>query len=415
MTHSIRITRALAERLTSLALALSLCAAPARSAPAAAAPDPARALLGKTAAAYRALGRYDFRGQTHVEIHGEKMNNTIDVQLQYAGDRPRRLRNEVINPNFPTRYIADGDSVWAWLPMIRQYIVWSATEAATMAEIDPNFAQSLNPFRDYEQIGDRVLAARVLGQDTLKLEDRIADVTRLEVEYERDTTRKDVSMWPRVYWIEPATGLVLRDSTRADVTHQQLGQLATAQVVRLARADLNPTFSDTLFRFVLPDGASRGQTPQLPPAMQLRGKPAPDFALPRYGAVAVKGKAPAPVKLSALKGKVVLLDFWATWCGPCRRWMPTVEKVSKSLAGRGLVTYAVNQRETDDKIREYLRQTGVQVPVLVDRSGSVGEAYQAGSIPLTVIVGRDGVVARVLVGLHDEAQLREALKAAGVF
>lgn len=378
------------------------------------APTDARAVLARVSETYRGLGRYDVRGISHVDITGASFNNKLDVPMRFVGDRPNRFRNEVQNPNFPSRYVADGDSVYGWLPLLRQYVVWPAGDAAVMADLDPGLGQSLFPLREYEHIGRRVRAARVLGPDTVRLDDRVADVLRLEVEYEPDTSRKDVSVWPRVYWVDTASGLVLRDSTRADVLHQQLGQLTTVQVTRLASAQLGGALDDSLFAFAVPGGAARAEAPQPPPALRMRGKPAPDFSLPRYRAAGAKAGAGAPVKLSALKGKVVLLDFWATWCGPCRRWMPIVEKVQKDLGPRGLQVYAVNLREPDDKIGAYLRQTGVSVPVLVDRDGRVGESYNAASIPLTVIVGRDGSVAQVLVGVHTEAQLRDALRVAGL-
>lgn len=388
---------------------------PAGAARAATLPPEAAALLTKVRETYGALQRFDLAGASHIDINGANFNNKVDVRMRFSADRPKRFRNEVQNPNFPSRYVCDGDSVWAWLPMVRQYVAWPIASARIMAEIDPGLAQSMNPLLDFERLGTRARAARVLGTDTLRLEDRVAQVTRLEVEDEPDTSRKDVSVWPRVYWIEASTGLVLRDSLRADVIHAQLGQLTTVQVTRYARATLGGALDDSLFRFTPPPGANRGEAPQPPAALQLRGRPAPDFTLARYGAVAAKGRrAPAPVKLSALKGKVVLLDFWATWCGPCRRWMPIVEKVKNDLAGRGLEVFAINERETDDKIAKYLKETGVKVPVLLDRDGAVGLNYQASSIPLTVIVGRDGLVAKVMVGLHDEAQLREALRSAGL-
>jgi hypothetical protein len=76
--------------------------------------------------------------------------------------------------------------------------------------------------------------------------------------------------------------------------------------------------------------------------------------------------------------------------------------------------YAVNEREPEDKVREYLEKQKLDIPVLLDLSGTVGSIYRASSIPLTVVVGRDGNVFRVMVGLHGEDDLLDVLHEAGI-
>jgi peroxiredoxin len=137
----------------------------------------------------------------------------------------------------------------------------------------------------------------------------------------------------------------------------------------------------------------------------LEGKPAPDFTLN-----ALDGKT---VKLSDLKGKVVILDFWATWCGPCRMAMPIIDKVARQFAGQGVQLYAVNLRETPDQIKAFLKEQNLSINVLLDSEGKAGNAYQANAIPQTVIIDRDGVVRTVHVGLlpNLEQALTDELKA----
>jgi peroxiredoxin len=138
----------------------------------------------------------------------------------------------------------------------------------------------------------------------------------------------------------------------------------------------------------------------------LVGKPAPDFELELVG-----GKS---FHLADSKGKVVVLDFWATWCGPCIQAMPQVEKVTGEFDQKDVQLVAVNLQETPQQIKAMLERHQLKIPrVALDKDGSIAEKYQANAIPQTVIIGRDGNVARLFVGggPHLGDQLREAIKA----
>jgi len=139
---------------------------------------------------------------------------------------------------------------------------------------------------------------------------------------------------------------------------------------------------------------------------ELDGKPAPDFTLP-----SLDGK---DVKLSQLKGNVVVLDFWATWCPPCRKSLPHLNKVANdaSLKQQGLKVYAVNCRETKDKAKTYLQQNSLTFNVVRDESGSAMKDYLITGIPTTVVVGRDGMIREVFIGFggeESEKQLDNAI------
>jgi len=151
-------------------------------------------------------------------------------------------------------------------------------------------------------------------------------------------------------------------------------------------------------RYVTADGAASSGTES-----PLVGQPAPDFELDL-----LDGK---PFLLSEQKGRVMVLDFWASWCGPCIKAMPQVDEVVEEFAEQGVRLVAVNLEEPPDKIQSALDRFKLDVTVALDRDGVVAHKYEAVAIPQTVVIDREGKIARVFVGGSDEmiAQLREVL------
>jgi len=109
-----------------------------------------------------------------------------------------------------------------------------------------------------------------------------------------------------------------------------------------------------------------------------------------------------------------LLDFWATWCGPCRRELPTVAKLHKELATKGLAVVAVNVGEPAETVNAFLKKNNYALPVWLDVNTEVSAKYGASSIPTLVVIDKAGTVSAYKVGVHDEAALRGLIEAAGV-
>jgi thiol-disulfide isomerase/thioredoxin len=144
----------------------------------------------------------------------------------------------------------------------------------------------------------------------------------------------------------------------------------------------------------------------------LEGKKAPSVTLQLLDG----GKT---VALPDKAGKVVMLDFWATWCGPCKASMPAVQRVWRDYQARGVELYAVNTdapgANRDPAIREFLMVNRVDVPIAVDGDNSaVQAAYNVASLPTLVVLDRAGNVAWSHVGFTGgmERELRSTLDAA---
>jgi len=105
--------------------------------------------------------------------------------------------------------------------------------------------------------------------------------------------------------------------------------------------------------------------------------------------------------LSSYKGKVVFLNFWATWCGPCRIEMPSMETLYKKFRDKGLEILAVSSREDQATVRSFFNNEGFSFPALLDLDGRVSANYGIQAIPTTFLIDRDGMIILRLVGSID--------------
>jgi len=125
---------------------------------------------------------------------------------------------------------------------------------------------------------------------------------------------------------------------------------------------------------------------------ELIGKASPLFTAPLLDG--------GELRLEDELGKnVIVLDFWATWCGPCVKALPTIASVTREYRDRGVRFFAVDQGEDADTIRSFLEERKLDVTVALDSDGEIGNRYKVQGIPQTVIIGRDGKVKSVHIGL----------------
>lgn len=106
-------------------------------------------------------------------------------------------------------------------------------------------------------------------------------------------------------------------------------------------------------------------------------------------------------RLSAYRGKAVMLNFWATWCPPCREEMPSMEALYRRFADKGLEILAVDCAEPDADVAAFIGKAGYSFPVVLDTTGSAARSYAAQAIPATYILDRSGkIIARIVGSLH---------------
>jgi peroxiredoxin len=114
------------------------------------------------------------------------------------------------------------------------------------------------------------------------------------------------------------------------------------------------------------------------------GRIAPDFRLARLGG--------GDLRLSDLRGNVVIVNFWASWCAPCRQEMPEFVRLYRENEGKGLEIVAVDLQEADTQVQGFVDEFGMRFPVVFDRTGEVARTYRVRQLPVTLILDRDGVI-----------------------
>jgi cytochrome c biogenesis protein CcmG, thiol:disulfide interchange protein DsbE len=128
------------------------------------------------------------------------------------------------------------------------------------------------------------------------------------------------------------------------------------------------------------------------------GEPAPDFAIDSLGG--------APIGLSALRGRPVIVNFWASWCPPCRGEMPDLEQVAREHRDAGLAVIAVNLDEDRAAVQRYATTLDLTLPIGLDRGGRVSTLYNLAALPTSYFVDRQGVIRDMNIGALTAKGLR---------
>ncbi len=131
---------------------------------------------------------------------------------------------------------------------------------------------------------------------------------------------------------------------------------------------------------------------------------APDFVL--------NDLSGTPVRLSSLKGRPIVINFWATWCGPCQSEMPLIEKTAEKYPN--LTILAVNDDEAVSDVNSFVKRFGLSFPILMDPGAAVNIQYQVTGLPTSFFVDENGIIRSLQIGVLSEEQLKDHLHKIGL-
>lgn len=372
-------------------------------------------ILKKMSEVYRTLESYQFEGLLTRETTAEGFLQRREVPILKAAVLPDKMHVESGWPSKRIISVFNGENSWLYFTHLRQYSKSTPGEMKQIMEIGPNSeAGSVSSLAasfvtDYGTLAEQVSEVKLLRTETLSIEGLSIECSVLEFAdpgQERSSPSKE--FLPRTLWVENKRFIVLKDTSGTRSKSLDDGEVSEShQTIVLQRARINEPLSEDLFTFVPPEGVKEFILPGFVRSRRkmLQGEVSMDFTL--------EDLSGEKVNLKSLRGKVVLLNFWASWCGPCRIEMPYIDKLQKEFKGKGLVVLGINDEEPDIA-RDYLRKNHITFRSLIDIEQEVSLLYQVTAIPTVFIIDRQGKISFQEVGLSREEALREALSEAGI-
>lgn len=115
------------------------------------------------------------------------------------------------------------------------------------------------------------------------------------------------------------------------------------------------------------------------------------------------------ISSDSFAGKVVVIDFWATWCAPCVASLPTIKQVTDQYADKGVLFFALNTGEQADEVQTFLKERELELKVILDPDGKIATAFRADAIPQTILIGKDGIIESAHIGFVGEEALKQRL------
>ncbi len=364
-------------------------------------PD-AQTILAQARKAYTSLKSYEIHALTVNEMENQDFDQTIRSKLLIAYRQPGKYRIESKGLGATTA-VSDGAQVWTYNAYLKQY---------TKNESAPPLAKALNSGQgamfSVDRPGASVSSVKLTGEETLVIGGAAHPCYLLAVAYENGSPRPNSDASPTTYWVDKSDYLVLKTSSRHHMDNLP-GSGAGADMKMTATVEslkVDEPLQDDLFTFKPPAGAKLVSSFEFPGmshanSARMLGTQAPDFKL--------RDLADNEVQLATFRGKTVLLDFWATWCGPCREEIPLIETLHRT--NKDLVVLGIDVGEDADVVQKFVKGRDMSYPVLLAGHDRMVEEYGAHAFPTVAIIDKAGVIRAYKTGydLTAEAELRQAL------
>ena len=357
--------------IISLSLASTASAQIAPTSDSRAEDNSAKRLLEETAANYKTLTGYEFRAKVNLQIP--------DSVWQYNGELTLVGPRREVQENGTVKMTHESGAIGRLIPV----------ETAAGSEERPT--QVSTPFLilgRFDAVAKDAIHVERIGSEVVPLNGDSVACEILKVTYTPPTYEKP---HPEevTYWIDPARHLVLKRALMFNAGRS------------IPHARWTITFDSMKFDQPTPQWLlGMADIPEVRMRSEWIGKEAPEFSLPAADS--------SPLRLSSLRGKIVLLNFWSITCGPCKLELPMLEELHHENQGRGVELLGISFDPTD-KSKAWLERNNRSLRTLTDADFVVSDAYKVHGIPALVLVGRDGKVKQYWEGTVSKVVLQAAI------
>lgn len=355
--------------------------------------------------------------ESTMTVQAKEMKQELPSKYRFSVQRPGQFSLRLREGAMGMDIISDGKQMVTYVPMLKKYVITNSPARISSAGSigGPGFGPApgnnmafigaLFETNAYEKMLEGVVTGSYLGRE--QLNDKATDHLKF--------TQPDFS-WD--LWVEAGERpLIQRIAVDMSPMMKRLGNdgkevpeamqemfkdMKVLMLMNFANWKINESIAPETFQFVPPAGSEKVAS-----LMDLeesdedtKEEPSPllDKAAPLVQLKTLKGES---FDLTSEIGKhVVILDFWATWCGPCVKALPVLLDIAKSYKDKGVSFYAVDQQEENSVIQAFMKKQKFEMTVLVDKEGEAGQAYDVEGIPQTVIIDKQGVVRVVHIGYN---------------
>src|SRR5579863_7015862 len=332
---------------------------------------------------------------------------TTIIEAAYLN--PGKTRMEIKTGSMSMLDVSDGETTWVYSSMAKQYGKIPAAQgpAAVMAVMGVKLPDISLIHPSYKTTGEETIEIDGQKYECWVVEMQISEFSFASGPNDKASPPK-VTGAVMTSWIDKKLGIDIQFTFNMKM---QMGgkDVEMHQKVVKKGVKINQPVAEAMFTFTPPPDAKEVKELNLfamGAKPDLAGKPAPAFE--------VKTLAGEMFSLAKLKGKPVLLDFWATWCGPCRKSMPVLEKIARDFKNSDLVILGVNTGEDREVVEAFLEKTPLEYPAVLSGESGILESYSVTAYPTFILIGRDGKIIANEVGFSGEDQLREMIDKAGL-